>query len=94
MANLARYLASYYRTAINLKRLAIAHRNGDEAGYLAAARAEYANVKDARDCVSRDSRLGYENNLDYAGGAEQLDWKLRRMERDFGKDNLTKGRKN
>ena len=92
MANLAGYLASYYRTAINLKRLAIAHRNGDEAGYLAAARAEYVNVKDALDCVSRDSRLGYENNLDYAGGAEQLSWKLRRMERDFGKDNLTEGK--
>jgi len=88
MANLALYLASYYRTAINLKSLVIAHRSGDKAGYLAAARAEYANVRNALACVLRDSNLGYENNLDYAGGAEQLRWKLRRMERDFGKDIL------
>jgi len=86
MANFAGYLAACVRTAINVKRGAIAFQNKDEVGVLAAARDEYRNATDAVKYVARDSRLGWEPTMEYAGGVEQIRWKLKRMERDYGKD--------
>ena len=88
MASLGRYLAATCRTAVNLKRGAIAYRNGDAEGLMSAARAEYANARDALKTVEADSRLGWEPCMGYTGGPEQIRWKLSRMERDYGADNL------
>ena len=88
MANFANYLAACVRTAINVKRGAVAFRNGDRAAMLAAAKAEYANASAALPCVERDSRLGWEPSMEYCGGPEQIRWKLRLMESLYGADNL------
>ena len=88
MVSLGRYLAAVCRTAVNLKRGAIAYRNGDAAGLLAAARAEYANAAGALKLVEADSRLGWEPCMGYSGGPDQIRWKLSRMERDYGAENL------
>lgn len=85
MANLAGYYAAVGRTAINVKRGAIAFRNGDKKALMDSARAEYANAKAALEFVENDSRLGWEPSMEYGGGAEQIRWKLKRMERDYGK---------
>ena len=88
MANFAGYLASYVRTGINVKRGAIAFMEKDESGILAAAKAEYANAKAAIKYVENDSRLGWEPTMEYCGGPEQIRWKLRLMEKNYGKENL------
>lgn len=85
MANLAGYFAAACRTAVNVKRGAIAFRNGDKKKLMEAARAEYANAKAALVFVENDSRLGWEPSMEYGGGAEQIRWKLKRMERDYGR---------
>ena len=84
MANFAGYLASYVRTAINVKRGAVAFLAKDDAGILAAAKAEYANAKSALAFVERDSRLGWEPSMEYGGGPEQIRWKLALMEKLYG----------
>lgn len=86
MANLAGYLAAACRTAVNVKRGAIAFRANDRPALLAAARAEYANARAALDFVKRDSRLGWEPSMEYCGGPGQIRWKLAVMERLYGKD--------
>ena len=88
MANLAGYLAAACRTAVNVKRGAIAFRAGDNAALLAAARAEYANARAALAFVEADSRLGWEPSMEYCGGPEQIRWKLALMEKFYGKENL------
>jgi hypothetical protein len=84
MANFAAYLAACTRTAINVKRGAVAFLAKDGAGVLAAARAEYANAKAALPIVEKDSRLGWEPSMEYAGGPEQIAWKIGLMERLYG----------
>ncbi|MBO7165969.1 MAG: hypothetical protein J6V88_00405, partial [Kiritimatiellae bacterium] len=71
MANLAGYFSACYKTAINVKRGAIACRNGNEKELLNAARAEYKNAKEALKYVEYDSRLGWEASMEYTGGVEQ-----------------------
>ena len=87
-ANFAAYLASVTRTGINLKRGAVAFRNGDKKALNAAARAEYANANAALRLVEHDSRLGWEPSMEYCGGPEQIRWKLGLMEKIYGKENL------
>ncbi|MBO6120618.1 MAG: hypothetical protein J6Q49_02065 [Kiritimatiellae bacterium] len=84
MSNFAGYLAACCRTAINVKRGAIAFRTGDNGALLAAARDEYANAKAALKFVEADSRLGWEPSMEYCGGPEQIRWKLGLMERLYG----------
>ena len=88
MSNLAGYFAACCRTAVNVKRGAIAFRANDKAALLAAARAEYANAKSALKFVEADSRLGWEPSMEYCGGPEQIRWKLALMETHYGKENL------
>ena len=66
----------------------IAAAEKDEAGVLAAARDEYANAQAALRMVEEDSHLGFEPDMDYVGGPEQVRWKLNLMERLYGKDML------
>ena len=51
---------------------------------LAWAKKEYANAKAALPLVEADSRLGWEPSMDYAGGVEQIRWKLDRMVKTYG----------
>ena len=88
MATLAEYFAVCTRTAINVKRGAIAHRNGDKTALLAAAKAEYANANAALQLVESDSRLGWEPSMEYCGGPVQIRWKLSLMEKIYGAENL------
>ena len=88
MATLGEYLAASTRTAVNVKRGAIAHRNGDKAALLAAAKAEYANALATLPLVERDSRLGWEPSMEYCGGPVQIKWKLSLMEKIYGAENL------
>ena len=85
---MGRYLASVVRTAMNVKRGAVAQLAKDEDGILAAARDEYANATKAIGLVENDSRLGWEPCMGYVGGRDQIRWKLRLMERLYGKDKL------
>lgn len=84
MAVLGRFFERTITTAINVKRGAIAHRAGDKAGVLEWAKKEYANAKAALELAEADSRLGWEPSMEYVGGAEQIRWKLRLMERLYG----------
>ena len=88
MATLGEYLAACTRTAVNVKRGGIAHRNKDKAALLAAAKAEYANAKATLPLVERDSRLGWEPSMEYCGGPAQIRWKLSLMEKTYGAENL------
>ena len=90
MAGLGRFFERTIITAINVKRGAIAHRDGDKATVLAWAKKEYANAKAALALVEADSRLGWEPSMEYVGGAEQVRWKLKRMEDLYGKTALEK----
>ena len=83
-ALLGRYLAAVCRTARNVKRGWIAAAEKDEAGVLAAARDEYANAQAALELVEEDSHLGFEPDMDYVGGPEQIRWKLNLMKKLYG----------
>ena len=85
-AVLGRYLAAVCRTARNTKRGWIAAREKDERGILAAARDEYANASAALALVEEDSHLGFEPDMDYVGGPEQIRWKLKLMEKLYGRE--------
>lgn len=91
MANLALYLAATVRTAVNVKRGAIAFRDGDRAALLAAARDEYDNAMAALRLVEADSRLGWNAEIEYGGGPEQIRWKLALMERLYGIEDEDRG---
>ena len=84
MAVLGEYLGRTVKTAINLKRGALAWAAGDKKALLAVAREEYANAKATLPLVDADSRLGFECSMEYCGGREQIEWKLSRMEKFFG----------
>ena len=85
-AVLGRYLAAVCRTARNTKRGWIAAREKDERGILSAARDEYANASAALALVEEDSHLGFEPDMDYVGGPEQIRWKLKLMEKLYGRE--------
>ena len=53
---------------------------------MALARDEYENARAALPLVDVDARLGWEPTMEYCGGREQIEWKLRRMERLYGKE--------
>lgn len=89
MANFGRYLARTVQTGLNLKRGAQAWEAKDRAALLSVARDEYANAKAAIPLVETDSRLGWEPTMEYGGGREQIEWKLRKMEDLYGKAALT-----
>lgn len=89
MANFGRYLARTVQTGLNLKRGAQAWEAKDRAALLSVARDEYANAKAAIPLVETDSRLGWEPTMEYGGGREQIEWKLRKMEDLYGKTALT-----
>ncbi|MFA7173047.1 MAG: hypothetical protein WC340_06485 [Kiritimatiellia bacterium] len=80
MANLGEYFGRVTYTAIHLKEGALAEKKSDREEILRVARKEHANAKAALELVKRDSRLGWEPSMDYLGGAEQIEWKLKRME--------------
>ena len=84
MAVLGRFMERTLQTAINVKHGAIAHLTGDKAAVLEWARREYANARAALPLVEADSRLGWEPSMEYAGGPEQIRWKLRRMLETYG----------
>ena len=73
-------------TAINVKHGAAAHLDGDKAAVLEWAKKEYANAKAALPLAETDSRLGWEPSMEYAGGAEQIRWKLDRMVSVYGSE--------
>ena len=79
MARLGRFMQRTVITAINVKNGAVAHRAGDREKVFEWARREYANAKAALPLVEADSRLGWEPTMEYAGGPEQIRWKLKRM---------------
>ena len=81
METLGRYLQRTTETAVNVKTGCEAFCAGDRTALLAAARKEYDNARAALDLVERDSRLGWEPTMEYAGGADQIRWKLSVMER-------------
>lgn len=89
MANFAAYLKTYVRTAINVKRGALAEVAADQAAIQAAARDEYANATEALKYVQEDSRLGWEPSMEYGGGPEQIRWKLQLMEKLYNLQPLT-----
>ena len=80
-ANFARYLARTVETGLNMKRGAQAWEARDEKALMAVARDEYANAKAAIPLVRADSRLGWNAEIEYGGGPEQIRWKLALMER-------------
>jgi len=88
MARLGRYFWRTILTATHVKRGHLAEYRKDAEGVLKWAKAEYANATAALALVEEDSRLGWEPSMEYAGGPEQIRWKLARMEKLYGADNL------
>ena len=88
MGRLGHYLAAVCRTARNVKRGAVAESEKDEAAVLAAARDEYVNATGALSLVEIDSHLGWEPEMDYVGGPDQIRWKLGLMEKLYGAEAL------
>ena len=94
-AGLGEYLGRTCRTAVNVKAATAeedvvlsktataAEKAAARSRIRALARDEYANAKAALPLVDADSRLGWEPTMGYCGGREQIEWKLRRMERMF-----------
>ena len=79
MSVLGEYIGRSVRTAINLKRGALAWEAKDRATLLEIAKEEYANASAALPLVDADSTLGFEPSMEYGGGREQIEWKLKRM---------------
>ena len=84
MAGLGHFMERTVITAINVKRGAIAHLDGDKDKVMEYAVREYANAKAALPLVAEDSRLGWEPSMEYVGGVEQVQWKLDRMVETYG----------
>ena len=84
MAGLGRFMQRTVLTAIHVKQGRAAHLDGDKATVLEWAKKEYANAKAALPLVEEDSRLGWEPSMEYAGGVEQIRWKLDRMVETYG----------
>ena len=98
VAGLGEYMGRTCRTAVNVKAAAAeedivlsktateSEKAAARSRILALARDEYENAKAALPLVDADSRLGWEPTMEYCGGREQIEWKLRRMERLYGKE--------
>lgn len=95
VAGLGEFMGRTCRTAVNVK-LATADedvvlsKTASEAEKAAAkdrilklAKDEYENAKAALPLVDADSNLGWEPTMEYCGGREQIEWKLRRMEENY-----------
>lgn len=95
-ANLGEFMGRTCRTAVNVKTAAaqeniVLSKTSSDAEKAAAkavifelARDEYRNAEAALPLVDADSRLGWEPTMDYCGGREQIEWKLRRMRENYG----------
>jgi len=96
MADLAEYMARGTVTAIHTRQaVRLEHQvkflglrgEGEtkaRARVKEIARAEYDNTRAALELMRRDSRLGWEPTMEYRGGTETVEWKLRRMEEVYG----------
>jgi hypothetical protein len=91
IANLGEFMGRTCRTAVNVKsatalenivlneKSTSAEKAAAKAKIIELARDEYENAKAALPLVDADSRLGWEPTMDYCGGREQIEWKLKRM---------------
>ena len=86
MANLGEYLARSTVTGLNVKKGYLAFAAGDTNAVRAIARDEYENAQATLPLLARDSRLGWEPSMGYAGGTEVVKWKLDLMRRVYGLD--------
>ncbi len=96
IAGLGEFLGRTCRTAINVKSATQAEdvilsktatpeeKKAAREKIVALAEDEYENAKAALPLVDADSRLGWEPSMEYCGGREQIEWKLRRMEELYG----------
>lgn len=96
MADLAEYMARGAITAIHTRQaVRLEHLvkfglcdKAKEAEFRARvkeiAQEEYDNTRAALELMRRDSRLGWEPTMEYRGGTETVEWKLRRMEKVYG----------
>lgn len=96
IAGLGEFMGRTCRTAVNVKAAAaeedvvlakdssVAEKASAKARILELARDEYANAEAALALVDADSQLGWEPTMDYCGGREQIEWKLRRMRENYG----------
>ena len=96
VAGLGEYMGRTCRTAVNVKAATAeedvvlsktateSEKAAARARIIALARDEYENAKAALPLVDADSLLGWEPTMEYCGGREQIEWKLRRMERLYG----------
>ena len=84
MGDLGDYIACSLKTAANVKRGARAFRSKDDAAVVKFAKLEYANASAALQLALRNSSFGWEPSMGYAGGPDQIRWKIKRMERDYG----------
>lgn len=98
-SGVAAYIGRSFLTAANVKDAAIEElvtvdpkstaEKKDEAvrKIHALAGDEYANALAARDLLLEDSRLGWiDEGMNYIGGVDRIDWKLRHMEDLYGLD--------
>jgi len=84
LAGVGAFMGCTVRTAVNLRLGCAAFARGDRAGLLRVASDEYANAVRALALAEADSRLGWEPSLEYAGGPDQIRWKLGRMRESYG----------
>jgi len=96
IANIGEFMGRACRTAANVKaataaedvilstKATDAEKAAAKAKILALAKDEYANTEAALPLVDADSRLGWEPSMEYGGGREQLEWKLKRMRENYG----------
>ena len=99
IANLGEFMGRTCRTAVNVKSAAAeenivlgksstaAEKAAAKAKIIELARDEYANAEAALPLVDADSRLGWEPTMDYCGGREQIEWKLKRMRENYFNSN-------
>lgn len=91
LAGIGDFMGRTVRTAVNLRLGQDAFAKGDKEALQRVARDEYANAAVALDLVKKDSRLGWEPSMEYAGSVEQICWKLGRMELLYGVGVKTEG---
>ena len=95
IANLGEFMGRTCRTAVNVKsatalenivlneKSTSAEKAAAKAKIIELARDDYENAKAALPLVDADSRLGWEPTMDYCGGREQIEWKLKRMRENY-----------
>ncbi len=96
VAGVGEFMGRTCRTAVNVKLAAadediVLSKTASESEKSAAkerilklAKDEYENAKAALPLVDADSNLGWEPTMEYCGGREQIEWKLRRMRKNYG----------